>query len=167
MKPLKLKMCAFGSYAREETLDFSELGANGLYLITGETGSGKTTIFDAISYALFGKASGNARSGYKMLRSDYAEGRIKTFVELDFSSGGNLYKIRREITPHFSRKTEEVSYTDSVSLTLPDRTVIDRSRDVDAKITEVVGLDRDQFAQIVMIAQNDFFVFSKAAQMSV
>jgi exonuclease SbcC len=94
-----------------------------------------------------------------MLRSDYAEGRIKTFVELDFSSGGNLYKIRREITPHFSRKTEDVSYTDSVSLTLPDSTIIDRSRDVDAKITEVVGLDRDQFAQIVMIAQNDFLRF--------
>ena len=159
MKPLKLKMCAFGSYASEETLDFSELGTNGLYLITGETGSGKTTIFDAISYALFGKASGSARNSYKMLRSDYAEGRIKTFVELDFLSGGNLYKIRREITPHFSRKTEEVSYTDSVSLTLPDSTIIDRGRDVDAKITEVVGLDRDQFAQIVMIAQNDFLRF--------
>lgn len=159
MKPLKLKMCAFGSYAGEETLDFSALGAKGLYLITGETGSGKTTIFDAISYALYGKASGSARSSYKMLRSDYAEGRAKTFVELDFLSGGNLYKIRREITPHFSRKTEEVSYTDSVSLTLPDGTVIDRSRDVDAKITEVVGLDRDQFAQIVMIAQNDFLRF--------
>lgn len=159
MKPLKLKMCAFGSYAGEETLDFSDLGANGLYLITGETGSGKTTIFDAISYALFGKASGSARSSYKMLRSDYAEGRIKTFVELDFLSGGNLYKIRREITPHFSRKTEEVSYTDNVSLTLPDSTVIDRSRDVAAKITEIIGLDRDQFAQIVMIAQNDFLRF--------
>ena len=159
MKPLKLKMCAFGSYAGEESLDFSELGGNGLYLITGETGSGKTTIFDAVSYALFGKASGSARNSYKMLRSDYAEGRIKTFVELDFSSGGNLYKIRREIIPHFSRNTEEVSYTDSVSLTLPDRTIIDRSREVAVKITEVVGLDRDQFAQIVMIAQNDFLRF--------
>ncbi len=159
MKPLKLKMCAFGSYANEEVLDFSELGRNGLYLITGETGSGKTTIFDAISYALFGKASGSARYSYKMLRSDFAEGRTKTFVELDFSSGGNPYKIRREIIPHVARKTEEISYTDNVSLALPDGTIIDRSRDVDAKITEVVGLDRDQFAQIVMIAQNDFLRF--------
>lgn len=159
MKPLKLKMSAFGSYANEEVLDFSKFGGNGLYLITGETGSGKTTIFDAISYALFGKASGNARNSYKMLRSDYAEGRTKTFVELDFSSGENLYRIRREIIPHFARITEEVSYTDSVALLLPDGTVLDRSREVDAKVLEVVGLDRDQFAQIVMIAQNDFLRF--------
>jgi exonuclease SbcC len=159
MKPLKLRMCAFGSYANEEVLDFSELGRNGLYLITGETGSGKTTIFDAISYAIFGKASGNARNSYKMLRSDYAEGRTKTFVELDFSSGGSIYKIRREIIPHFARLTEDVSFTDSVSLLLPDGTVLDRSREVDAKVLEIVGLDRDQFAQIVMIAQNDFLRF--------
>jgi exonuclease SbcC len=152
-------MCAFGSYAGEETLNFTDLGASGLYLITGETGSGKTTVFDAISYALFGKASGNARNSHRMLRSDYAEGRTKTFVELDFSSGGNLYRIRREITPHFARKTEDVSYTDSVSLTLPDGTVLDRSREVDAKILDAVGLDREQFARIVMIAQNDFLRF--------
>lgn len=162
MKPLKLTMCAFGSYASEEVLDFTELGENGLYLITGETGSGKTTIFDAISYALFGRASGSARNSYKMLRSDYAEGRTKTYVELTFSSGGSVYTIRRDIIPHIARKTEEVTYTDSVSLTLPDGTVIDRSRDVDAKILEVVGLDRDQFAQIVMIAQNDFLRFLRS-----
>lgn len=159
MKPLKLNMNAFGSYADETILDFSQLGGNGLYLITGETGSGKTTIFDAISYALFGKASGNARSNYRMLRSDYAEGRTKTFVELDFLSGGDIYKIRREIIPHFARKTEEVSYTDNVSLVLPDGTMLDRGREIDAKILEIVGLDRDQFAQIVMIAQNDFLRF--------
>lgn len=159
MKPLKLKMCAFGSYSDEETLDFSQLGTNGLYLVTGETGSGKTTIFDAISYALFGKASGSARNSYKMLRSDYAEGRAKTYVELDFTSGGNQYRIRREIIPHISRATNDVTYTDSASLVLPDGTVIDRSRDADQKIIEVIGLDRDQFAQIVMIAQNDFLRF--------
>jgi exonuclease SbcC len=159
MKPLQLTLSAFGSYAGEESLNFTELGENGLYLITGETGSGKTTIFDAISYALFGKASGSARNSYKMLRSDYAAGRAKTWVELAFSSGGNIYRIRREIIPHIARKTEEVSYTDSVSLTLPEGTVLDRSRDVDEKIQAVVGLDRDQFAQIVMIAQNDFLRF--------
>lgn len=159
MKPLKLTMCAFGSYANEEVLDFTQLGENGLYLITGETGSGKTTIFDAISYALYGKASGSARSNYKMLRSDYSEGRIKTFVELDFSSGWKHYTIRREIIPHISRLSKEVSYTDNVALVLPDGTVIDRSRDVDSKISEIVGLSRDQFAQIVMIAQNDSLRF--------
>ena len=159
MKPLSLTMCAFGSYAGEETLDFTALGENGLYLITGETGAGKTTIFDAISYALFGKASGSARNSYKMLRSDYAQGRAKTYVCLTFSSAGKIYAIRRDIIPHIARKTEEVTYSDSVSLTLPDGTVMDRGRDVDAKILDVVGLDRDQFAQIVMIAQNDFLRF--------
>lgn len=159
MKPLKLTMCAFGSYAGTENLNFSELGENGLYLITGETGSGKTTIFDAISYALFGKASGNARNSYRMLRSDYAEGRTKTYVALTFSSSGNEYAVRREIIPHIARKTEEITYTDNASMTLPDGTVIDRSRDVDAKILDVIGLNRDQFAQIVMVAQNDFLRF--------
>jgi exonuclease SbcC len=153
-------MCAFGSYAGEEVLDFAKLGENGLYLITGETGSGKTTIFDAISYALFGTASGRARNSYKMLRSDYAERRAKTYVELTFSSRGNLYAIRRDIIPHIARKTGEVtSCTDSVALTLSDGTVISRNRDADAKILDVIGLDRDQFAQIVMIAQNDFLRF--------
>lgn len=159
MKPLKLAMCAFGSYVGEETIDFTALGDNGLYLITGETGSGKTTIFDAVSYALFGKASGSTRNKYQMLRSDYAQGRDKTFVSLDFASGGSHYQITRAIIPHIARKTNEVTYTDSVSLTLPDNTVLDRDNDVRAKILEVVGLDRDQFAQIVMIAQNDFLRF--------
>ena len=158
MKPLKLTMCAFGSYAGEETLDFTQMGSHGLYLITGETGSGKTTIFDAISYALYGQASGSARSSYKMLRSDYVRGRVKSYVELEFSTGLNLYQIRREIIPHISRAGEE-SYTDSVSLILPDGTVLDRDGDVRAKIIEIIGLDREQFAQIVMIAQNDFLRF--------
>ena len=158
MKPLKLTMCAFGSYAGEETLDFTKMGSHGLYLITGETGSGKTTIFDAISYALYGQASGSARSSYKMLRSDYVRGRVKSYVELDFSTGSNQYQIRREIIPHISRMGEE-SYSDSVSLVLPDGTVLDRDGEVRAKIIEIVGLDREQFAQIVMIAQNDFLRF--------
>ncbi|GHU74515.1 nuclease SbcCD subunit C [Clostridia bacterium] len=159
MKPLKLTMNAFGSYSGKETLDFSKFGDSGLYLITGETGSGKTTIFDAVSYALFGKASGSLRNNYKMLRSDYARGREKTLAELTFSVGANVYTILREIIPHVSRKTDELTYTDSVSLTLPDGTVIDRDNDVRAKILDIIGLDRDQFAQIVMIAQNDFLRF--------
>ncbi|MDR1734602.1 MAG: AAA family ATPase [Oscillospiraceae bacterium] len=161
MKPIKLKLCAFGSYAGQESLDFAEIGTNGLYLIAGETGSGKTTIFDAISYALFGQASGNGRDNYKMLRSDFAEGLAKTYVELEFASGSNVYRIRREIIPHKTRKMNEVpySYTESVTLYLPDGTVLDRDRDVKAKVAEIVGLDRNQFAQIVMIAQNDFLRF--------
>ncbi|MDR1101844.1 MAG: SMC family ATPase [Clostridiales bacterium] len=149
MKPLKLTMSAFGSYASEETLDFTALGENGLYLITGETGAGKTTIFDAISFALFGEASGPARDKYQMLRSDFADEKAKTFVELDFTSGNNLYHIKRSI-----KKTGQ-----DVELTLPDGTAMSGDRNIKGKIAEIVGLDRDQFAQIVMIAQNDFLHF--------
>jgi exonuclease SbcC len=149
MKPQKLTMCAFGSYAGSETLDFTKLGENGLYLISGETGSGKTTIFDAISYALFGEASGGARNKYQMLRSDFAGENAKCFVELDFVSGGKNYTIQRVIK----------KLSQEVLLTLPDGTKLTKSSDVKMKIREVVGLDRDQFAQIVMIAQNDFLRF--------
>ena len=149
MKPLKLIMSAFGSYADVQEIDFTELGAVGLYLITGETGSGKTTIFDAISFALFGKASGTARDDYSMLRSDFATEKAKTFVELDFVSGSSRYSIRRAI-----KKTGQ----DAV-LILPDGTSISGDRNIKPKITEIIGLDRDQFAQIVMIAQNDFLRF--------
>jgi exonuclease SbcC len=159
MKPLTLTMSAFGSYADTQTIDFTELGASGLYLITGETGSGKTTIFDAVSYALFGKASGKAREKYAMLRSDYVEGRVKTFVALDFTVGNDAYNIVRTIHPHIARNTAAVTYTDSVLFTLADQTILDRDDEVRAKIAEIVGLDRDQFAQIVMIAQNDFLRF--------
>ncbi|MCL2599751.1 MAG: SMC family ATPase [Treponema sp.] len=149
MKPLKLTLNAFGSYADLQTIDFAALGKNGLYLITGETGSGKTTIFDAISFALFGKASGSSRGDYTMLRSDFAGGNDKTFVELDFASGNNVYNIKRII-----RKTGQ-----DVALSLPDGTLVSGDRNVKAKVYETVGLDRDQFAQIVMIAQNDFLRF--------
>ncbi|GHV53948.1 hypothetical protein FACS1894206_05690 [Deltaproteobacteria bacterium] len=149
MKPLKLTMSAFGSYAGVETLDFTALGANDLYLITGETGAGKTTIFDAISFALFGEASGQARDKYQMLRSDFADEKARTYVELAFVSGDNPYHIRRAI-----KKNGQ-----DVVLTLRDGTTMSGDRNVKDKIAEIVGLDRDQFAQIVMIAQNDFLRF--------
>ena len=149
MKPLKLTMGAFASFAGIEVLDFTVLGENGLYLITGDTGAGKTTIFDAISFALFGKASGQARDNYNMLRSDYAGEKEKTFVELDFRSGKNIYNIKRTI-----KKAGQ-----DVTLTLGDGTVISGDRNTTDKISEIVGLDRDQFSQIVMIAQNDFLRF--------
>jgi len=149
MKPVKLTMSAFGPYAGIETLDFKILGNNGLYLITGETGAGKTTIFDAISFALFGEASGRTRDKYQMLQSDFADEKAKTYVEFDFLSGANMYNIKRSI-----KKTGQ----DAV-LILPDGTSIGGDRNIKQKIAEVVGLDRDQFAQIVMIAQNDFLRF--------
>ena len=149
MKPLKLTMSAFGSYADVQTLDFNKLGTTGLYLITGETGSGKTTLFDAISFALFGEASGEGRSKSSMLRSDFAAEKTTTYVELDFACGSNNYKIKRTI-----KKTGQ-----DVILVLPDGTSKNGIRETASKIAEIVGLDRDQFAQIVMIAQNDFLRF--------
>ena len=158
MKPLKLTMSAFGSYAGEETLDFTKFGEGGLYLITGETGAGKTTIFDAISYALYGKASGSARSRSLMLRSDFAGDGTKTEVTLDFESGGKKYTVTRKMTPH-TKRTGETTFQESAELILPGNKALGKNRDIDAKILEIVGLDRDQFAQIVMIAQNDFLRF--------
>ena len=149
MKPLKLIISAFGSYADVQTVDFTELGNSGLYLITGNTGSGKTTIFDAISFALFGRASGDGRNDYQMLRSDFADEKTKTFVELDFLSGESAYNIKRTI-----KKNGQ----DAV-IVLPDGTSIGGDRGIKSKIAEIIGLDRDQFAQIVMIAQNDFLRF--------
>jgi exonuclease SbcC len=149
MKTQKLTMSAFGSYADTQTIDFTELGASGLYLITGETGSGKTTIFDAISFALFGRASGSGRDEYQMMRSDFADEKAKTYVELDFLCGDNRYFIKRLI-----RKTGQ-----DVELRLPDGSAVSGDRNIKPKITEIIGLDRDQFAQIVMIAQNDFLRF--------
>ncbi|MCL2343007.1 MAG: SMC family ATPase, partial [Firmicutes bacterium] len=149
MKPLKLTMSAFGSYADTQCIDFTRLGASGLYLITGETGSGKTTIFDAISFALFGKASGAGRDDCAMLRSDFSEEKAKTAVELDFTASGKCYNIKRSI-----KKTGQEPV-----LTLPDGSVLGGERNVRPKIAEIIGLDREQFAQIVMIAQNDFLRF--------
>ncbi|MCL2187235.1 MAG: SMC family ATPase [Defluviitaleaceae bacterium] len=149
MKPLKLIISAFGSYADVQTIDFTELGTNGLYLITGDTGAGKTTIFDAISFALYGRASGDSRADYQMLRSDFANDKSKTSVELFFSSRENQYSIKRVI-----KKTGQ-----DVVLDLPDGTSISGDRNIKARIIDIVGLDREQFAQIVMIAQNDFLRF--------
>jgi len=150
MKPIKLTISAFGPYAGSETLDFAKLGQSGLYLITGDTGSGKTTIFDAISFALFGEASGSGRDKYQMLRSDFADDGAKTFAELDFASGGGTYSIRREIKRAGGQ---------DVHLKLPNGSFMSGVREIDGKIAEIIGLSRDQFAQIVMIAQNDFLRF--------
>ena len=153
MKPLKLTMSAFGSYADTQTIDFTGLNASKLYLITGDTGAGKTTIFDAISFALFGKASGDGRSNYMILRSDFAGERVKTYVELEFLSGSEQYNIKREIR----------TAGQDVALVLPDGTAVSGIRAVAAKIEEIIGLDREQFAQIVMIAQNDFLRFLESS----
>jgi exonuclease SbcC len=150
MKPIKLTISAFGCFAGQVTVDFTKLGKNGIYLISGETGSGKTTIFDAISYALYGSASGDARSNhYQMFRSDFASEKAKSFVELEFESCGEEYTVKRTI----KEKSQDVE------LTLPSGKAYAGERNVTPKVVEIIGLDRSQFAQIVMIAQNDFLRF--------
>ena len=157
MRPLKLKLSAFGPYAGTVELDFDSLGSRGLYLITGDTGAGKTTIFDAISFALFGEASGSNREP-SMLRSKYAEAATPTEVDLTFLYAGNTYQVRRN--PEYMRpKTRGEGYTKHAAdaqLTLPDGKVITKLKDVNTMIRDIIGLDREQFAQVAMIAQGDF-----------
>jgi len=158
MRPLKLTMSAFGPYAGKTELDLAALGTGGLYLITGETGAGKTTIFDAISYALYDAPSGGDRSR-EMLRSKYAREDTKTFVELEFLCKGKHYAIRR--SPAYLRKKvrgEGMTRQDAaVELILPDgRAPMTKNREVEEEIRKIIGVDRGQFARIAMIAQGDF-----------
>lgn len=156
MKPIKLTVSAFGPYADVQTVNFSD---SGLFLITGDTGSGKTTVFDAISFALYGQASGGKnRRASNGFRSDYASEKTKTFVEYIFSHKGKKYKIRR--TPDVLKKDSSGKSTlrpGSAELEdLTDNTVVSGIRGVDEKVREIIGLDREQFSQTVMIAQGDF-----------
>lgn len=157
MRPLKLIMSAFGPYAGSTEVDFTSLGERGLYLITGDTGAGKTTIFDAITFALYGEASGEIREA-SMLRSNYADEKTPTFVELSFVLGGKEYRVRRN--PEYNRpKTRGEGFTlqkSDAELTLPDGKIITRQKDVNQQIVEILGIDRSQFTRIAMIAQGDF-----------
>lgn len=157
LRPLKLIMSAFGPYAGSTEVDFTSLGERGLYLITGDTGAGKTTIFDAITFALYGEASGEIREA-SMLRSNYADEKMPTFVELSFVLGGKEYRVRRN--PEYNRpKTRGEGFTlqkSDAELTLPDGKIITRQKDVNQQIVEILGIDRSQFTRIAMIAQGDF-----------
>ena len=160
MRPVKLLLSAFGSYATKTMIDF-EQARQGIFLITGDTGSGKTTIFDAITYALYGETSGGMRSG-SMMRSQYAAEDEKTYVEFSFEYRGDVYQIRRNpeyrITKHLKNgKIKEQKVAAAVELTLPDGMVFPgKKKETDEKIAELIGLDVKQFTQIAMIAQGDF-----------
>lgn len=157
MRPIVLTMSAFGPYAGEITLNFDELGKNGLYLICGDTGAGKTTIFDAITYALYGEASGDNRKS-EMFRSKYADSKALTYVYLKFSCKGKEYEVRR--TPRYERKKERgegmTKQAETAELICPDGTIVTKIMEVTKKINEILGVDRQQFTQIAMIAQGDF-----------
>ena len=157
MRPVSLTMSAFGPYAGETTVDMKRLGESGLYLITGDTGAGKTTIFDAITFALYGEASGESRSG-AMMRSQYADAQTPTFVRLEFLLRGKRYCITR--SPEYERPKRRgegtVRSKPEAELRCPDGRVVASYRGVTAEVEALIGLTRDQFAQIGMIAQGDF-----------
>ncbi|MGM9551490.1 MAG: AAA family ATPase [Clostridia bacterium] len=158
MKPLYLKMQAFGPFAKCTEIDFSKLNG-GLFLITGDTGSGKTTIFDAISFALFGTVSGGKdRKSTKTLRSDFATGDTKTFVNYEFMYQNEIYKVER--TPEYVRDKKhgsgQTKETADASLVMPDGYVYTGVDTVTEKIVEILGVDQSRFSQIAMIAQGDF-----------
>ena len=160
MKPEKLTMQAFGPYADCVAVDFNQLGSSGLFLISGDTGAGKTTVFDAISFALYGEASGGKdRRSSKSFRSDYASPETETFVELVFTHRGERFTVRRN--PEYLRAKRRGSGTvkegSAVSLLRhSDGTIVDSQELANTAIRDLIGLDREQFAQTVMIAQGDF-----------
>lgn len=157
MRPIKLTVSAFGPYAGKNELDLEKLGKGGLYLITGDTGAGKTTIFDAITFALYGEASGSNREA-DMLRSKYAAPDVPTFAELLFEYRGENYLIKRN--PEYTRsKTKGEGTTTEkadAELHLPDGKLITGAKNVTKAVAEIMGIDRNQFSQIAMIAQGDF-----------
>ena len=157
MRPIKLTVSAFGPYAGKTEFDFDKLGTGGLYLITGDTGAGKTTIFDAITYALYGDPSGNNRE-VSMFRSKYADINTPTFVRLTFNYKGKEYTIERN--PEYERAAQRGSgltkQTAGVELILPDGKPLTKTKEVDNAINNIIGINREQFCQIAMIAQGDF-----------
>ena len=157
MKPLRLTMRAFGPYADKTTIDFTEL-KQGVYLIMGDTGAGKTTIFDAIVFALYGESSGSGRNS-DMFHSDYVDKFTDTEVELSFSNHDKEYKVIRTI--HYKKKRGGGigAISKNAVLYCPEEVPVEKETSVNAKITEILGLDEKQFRQIVMLAQGEFQKF--------
>lgn len=157
MRPCKLTMTAFGPYAEKTVIDFQELN-QGVYLITGDTGAGKTTIFDAIVFALYGEGSGSGRNS-EMFHSDYVDKFTDTEVELEFLCRDTKYKVLRTI--HYQKKRDGGvgNIVKNATLFCPQELPIEKEKAVNAKITEIIGLDDKQFRQIVMLAQGEFRKF--------
>lgn len=162
MKPLKIIMNAFGPYSKKTEINFEDFNLSGLYLVTGDTGAGKTTVFDAITFALFGSASGTTRNKAGdtslHLRSDFAKEDQISYVELTFLCRGEKYKIYRTTTRKKTDKSKKgfSLVSESVELTKPDGSIISNKKEVTAEIQNLLGIDKDQFSQIVMLAQGEF-----------
>ncbi|MBQ9522050.1 MAG: SMC family ATPase [Oscillospiraceae bacterium] len=157
MRPVKLTLSAFGPYADKTTLDLDKLGSQGLYLITGDTGAGKTTLFDAIAYALYGEPSGDSRKS-DMLRSKYADDDTPTEVTLEFLCDGKTYTVTRSPTQTYRGKEKKAS----AELLCPDGRIVTKTRDVTKAVRDILSLDREQFSQVAMLAQGGFVKFLHA-----
>ncbi|MEC2644796.1 AAA family ATPase, partial [Bacillus thuringiensis] len=160
MRPIQLIMTAFGPYKQKEVIDFEDLGEHRIFAISGNTGAGKTTIFDAICYVLYGEASGEERSDTSMLRSQFADDNVYTSVELTFQLKGKRYEIKRQlghkkqgnktITGHAVELYEVI---DGENVPAVDRFHV---TDVNKKVEDLIGLSKHQFSQIVMLPQGEF-----------
>lgn len=157
MRPIKLILSAFLPYAGKTELLFNQLGEKGLYLITGDTGAGKTSIFDAITFALYGEASGENRES-EMFRSKYAKADTPTYVELEFVHQNKHYKVKRN--PLYERPKKRgdgmVKESPNAEFYGPNGEIVTKTKEVTNRIKELLGVDREQFTQIAMLAQGDF-----------
>ena len=164
MRPLKLVMQAYGSYPERIEIPFDKLGEKNIFLISGVTGSGKTTIFDAICFALFNKSSGSLR-GNETFRSHFASDSIESFVEFEFLFNGEKYKIKR--MPSYLRKkqrgTGTIQESSKVELYLPNNKIICNSKEADDYIVELLGVNDSQFCQIALLAQGEFLKLLNAS----
>jgi len=157
MRPHKLTISAFGPYAGKVEINFDNFGTQGLFLVTGDTGAGKTTIFDAITYALFGEASGSSRDD-SMFRSTYANQDTSTFVELDFEYAGVKYLVRRSPKQERpkTRGTGTTTQQPEASLQIADKAPITAIKAVNEKLIDILGVNFEQYSKIAMIAQGQF-----------
>ncbi len=154
MKPLKLTMTAFGPYKDKEVIDFTQLHEHGIFVVSGSTGAGKTTIFDAITFALYDSGSGEDREKSSFLRSDFADDTVDTEVELEFEVRGRMYRIWRKFG-HDGAKAQREFY-DITGGQLTPAVEKFQVRPVQAKVEELIGLTQSQFNQIVMLPQGEF-----------
>lgn len=153
MMPNRLIMCAFGPYQDVVEVDFTKFKENGLFLITGPTGAGKTTIFDALMFALYGVSSGSQRAT-NQFRCDQADEKTPTYVTLTFTVHHQEYQIKR--TPSYTLPGKKTPKLPTAQLQLPDTTIVDGIKEVNSKMVELLGVDANQFKQIAMIAQGEF-----------